>query len=62
MGVTKEMRAQTWTMQAKMPVEILDHRYVGQYLRQKPTVKTWKALEYDWGFWHVFVEWCLSQE
>ena len=62
MGVKKGMRAQTRTKQAKLPVEILDHLHVVQYLRQKPTVKTWKALEYDWGFWLAFVEWCLAQE
>lgn len=53
MGVKKEMRAQTWKKQAKMIVEILDHLHI---VRQKPTVKTWKALEYDWAFWLVFVE------
>jgi hypothetical protein len=52
----KEMRAQTRTMQVKMPFEILDHLLVVHYLRQKPTVKTWKVLEYDWEFWLVRVE------
>ena len=50
MGVKKEMRAQTQTKQAKMLVEILDHLHVVRYQRQKPTVKTWKGLEYDWEF------------
>ena len=62
MGVKKEMRAKRRTKQAKMPVAILDHLHVFRYLRQKPTVKIWKGLECDWGFWLVFVEWCLGQE
>lgn len=61
MGV-KEMRAQTWIMLVKMTVEILGDLLVVRYLGQKLTVKTWKGLEYDWGFWPVFVGWCLGQE
>ena len=62
MGVKKEMRTQRWTKQAKMPVEMLDHLHVVRHLGQRPIVKTWRGLEYNWGFWLVFVEWCLGQE
>jgi hypothetical protein len=43
-----------------MPFEILDHLPFVCYPREKPSVKTWKALEYDWEFWFAFVEWCLG--
>jgi hypothetical protein len=55
----KGMRAQRRSKQAKMPVV---HLHIVRYLTKKPTVKSWKGLEYDWAFWIVFVEWCSAQE